>query len=105
MHTHTYSATSPKDKLAEVQEAFTAEQQQQQQENQSTHHSGGSPTSDHGSVGGCSSAGVETMSAQPEYNSHTVFRSQEKYELYTVTVYACTTCRLDIPVILSIIFC
>ena len=80
-HTYIYSATSPKDKLSEVQEAFT----EQQQEGQPARHSGGSPTSDHGSLGGCSSAGAETMSAQPDYNAHTIFRSQEKYELlYTV---------------------
>ena len=81
LHTHTlhvYSgATSPKDKLSE---AFTAEQQQQaqqqaqqQQDNQSGHHSGGSPTSDQGSLGG-----TETVTAQPDYNAHTIFRSQER---------------------------
>ena len=91
IHTHThslilttysytyYSASSPKDKLSE---AFTAEQQQQQQQqqqdNQSGHHSGGSPTSDQGSLGGYSSAGTETVTAQPDYNAHTIFRSQEK---------------------------
>ena len=87
-HTHSlmlttytyYSASSPKDKLSE---AFTAEQQQQQQQqqqqdNQSGHHSGGSPTSDQGSLGGYSSAGTETVTAQPDYNAHTIFRSQEK---------------------------
>ena len=79
-HTH-YSASSPKDKLSE---AFTAEQQQQahqqqqQQDNQSGHHGGGSPTSDQGSLGGYSSAGTETVTAQPDYNAHTIFRSQEK---------------------------
>lgn len=71
---HTHSTNSPKDKLSE---AFTAEQQQQQ-DSQSGHHSGGSPTSDQGSLGGFSSAGTETVTAQPDYNAHTIFRSQEK---------------------------
>ena len=82
-YTYTYySASSPKDKLSE---AFTTEQQQQQQQqqdNQSGHHSGGSPTSDQGSLGGYSSAGTETVvTAQPDYNAHTIFRSQEKWEV------------------------
>lgn len=79
LHVHVYiimcdSASSPKDKLAE---AFTAEQQDQsqQQDNQSGHHSGGSPTSDQSSLGGCSS---ETITAQPDYSAHTIFRAQEK---------------------------
>ena len=88
-HIHVCSATSPKDKLAEVQEAFTVEQQQpqqqqQQQEGQPSRHSGESPVSDHSSMGGCGSAGAETMSAQPDYHAHTIFRSQERYVQYTL---------------------
>ena len=70
-------ATSPKDKLSEAftaeQQQQTQQQQQQQQDNQSGHHSGGSPTSDQGSLGG-----TETVPAQPDYNAHTIFRSQER---------------------------
>ena len=71
------SAASPKDKLIEVQEAFPADQQQESQ--QSHQHSNGSPTAEHGSSGGPGNSVVlETTSAQPDYNAHTIFRSQEK---------------------------